>query len=167
MKLLLENSRYVLIVVVVLLLILMGAALVWGAARTAETVVSMVTETQTTSKVIGKLIELLDIYLIIAALYIFCVSIYELFIGDLKLPQWLIIHSFDELKATLSNVVVLVMAVSFLKLFLEGGSAADTLLYGVAFAVVSFALIAYRQHPHPPAANTPHADESQANTPHK
>ena len=62
-----------------------------------------------------ELIAVMDTFLIATALYIFAVGLYELFIADLELPEWLNIHNMHDLKAKLSGVIILVMAVTFLE----------------------------------------------------
>jgi uncharacterized membrane protein YqhA len=47
----------------------------------------------------------IDAFLIAIALYVFTVSIYELFVADLNLPDWMIAHNLDELKAKLSGII--------------------------------------------------------------
>jgi uncharacterized membrane protein YqhA len=71
------------------------------------------------------------------------------------LPGWLQLHNFDELKTVISNMVVLIAAVSFLKLFLEKTDPLATLLYGLALTVVAMALIQYRRHTREDTASDP------------
>ncbi|MBA3873495.1 MAG: YqhA family protein, partial [Anaerolineae bacterium] len=101
-------------------------------------------------------VQLMDIFLLVAVLYIFTVAMYELFIGELELPKWLVIHNFDELKTILSNLIILIGAVSFLKYFLERNDPASTLLYGLAFGIVAYVLVLYRSHGHDDVPSEPH-----------
>lgn len=148
MKALLENSKYLLLVVVAASLVATLSALVWGVYETINVIMTLLTNYKSAATTIVSLVQLMDIFLMVAALYIFTVTIYELFIGNLDLPKWLVIHSFDELKALLSNLIVIIAAVSFLKYFLERNDPAATLLYALAVAVVSYVLILYRKHGH-------------------
>ncbi|RAL69003.1 hypothetical protein C1G87_1490 [Dehalococcoides mccartyi] len=64
-------------------------------------------------------IELMDIFLIATVLLIFALGIYELFIGKLSLPEWLIIRNLHDLKVKLSSLVIMVMGIIFLKHLVE------------------------------------------------
>lgn len=146
MKQLLEKSRYLIWVTVAASFIATVAALIWGIYETVQLLINLFTHYEDAASTVGYFIQLMDIFLLAAVLYIFTVAMYELFIGEIDLPAWLIIHNFDDLKMLLSNVVILILAVSFLKYFLERNDPLSTLLYGLAIAVVSYILILYRQH---------------------
>ena len=88
------------------------------------------------------LIEIVDGFLIAIVLFIFAVSMYELFIDKLALPDWMLAHDLYELKAKLSGVIILVMAVRFLEHLVEWKDPYGTLFFGIAVAVVSATLIA-------------------------
>lgn len=148
MKTLLEKSKYLILVVVFSSLIATILTLVWSIYETVQVAISLFTKYKSASTTIVSFVQLMDIFLLVAVLYIFTVAMYELFIGELDLPSWLVVHNFDELKTILSNVIVLIGAVAFLKYFLERNDPASTLLYGVAFAVVAYVLILYRKHGH-------------------
>lgn len=146
MKKLLENTRFLVLGVVLAAFLLFLAALGWSLFETGRTILYLMTAYKGIAYTIASFVQLMDMYLIVLVLYIFTVAVYELFVGDLDLPDWLNVHDFDQLKSLLSNVVVLIAAVSFLKLFLDRIGAMETLLYGIGVAVVSVVLIFYRQH---------------------
>lgn len=156
MKILLENSKYLILLTVIASWIATIVAVVWGVYETALVVYNFVTQYKSASSTIVSFVQLMDIFLLVAVLYIFTVAVYELFIGDLDLPKWLQIHNFDELKTILSNLIVLIGAVGFLKYFLERNDPASTLLYGLAVAIVSYILILYRKHGHDEIPSEPH-----------
>ncbi|MCL4476091.1 MAG: YqhA family protein [Nitrospirae bacterium] len=85
----------------------------------------------------------MDTFLIATALFIFAVGMYELFIKDVSLPQWLVIRNLHDLKVRLSSVIILVMTVIFLEHLVEWKDPQATLFYGIAVAVVSASLIAF------------------------
>ena len=89
------------------------------------------------------LIELMDKFLIAAGLYIFAIGMYELFLGKIDLPEWLIIRDLHDIKSRLSAIIILVMAIVFLEHLVAWKSAQDVLFYGIAVAVVTAALIAF------------------------
>ena len=146
LKTILENAKLLIVLVVVVSLISTVVSSIWAVYETANLLISLFTAYKGAAYAVAGFIQLLDIYLIVAVLYIFTVALFELFIGELKLPSWLIIRNFDELKTLLANVVVLIMAVSFLKYFLERNDPLTTVLYAAAASLVSLVLISYRHH---------------------
>jgi uncharacterized membrane protein YqhA len=156
MKILLENSKYLILLTVIASWIATIVAVVWGVYETALVVYNFVTQYKSASSTIVSFVQLMDIFLLVAVLYIFTVAVYELFIGDLELPKWLQIHNFDELKTVLSNLIVLIGAVAFLKYFLERNDPASTLLYALAVGIVSYVLIQFRKHGHDEIPSEPH-----------
>jgi len=149
-------------VIVLASLVLTVVAVGWAMWETVQLVITVVTQYKGVSSTLVGFVQLLDVYLVVAVLYIFTVALYELFIDDLNLPGWLQLHNFDELKTVISNMVVLIAAVSFLKLFLEKTDPLATLLYGLALTlyglaltVVAMALIQYRRHTREDTASDP------------
>lgn len=161
-KSLLESSRHLVLVIVLASLVVTVVAVGWALWETAQLVISIVTQYKGVSGTLVGFVQLLDVYLTVAVLYIFTVATYELFIDDLNLPGWLQLHNFDELKTVISNMVVLIAAVSFLKLFLEKSDPLATLLYGLALTVVALALILYRRHTREDTASDPTHPELNA-----
>jgi uncharacterized membrane protein YqhA len=92
-----------------------------------------------------EVIQLADYFLIGTALYIVGVGLYELFIGQVRLPPplaWLRIETLDELKDRLISVVVTVLAVTFLA-EAANWKGDEILEYGLSVAVVILALGAF------------------------
>ncbi len=89
-----------------------------------------------------EVIHLADYFLIATALYIVAVGLYELFIGEVNLPDrlgWLKITNLEELKERLTGVVVTVLAVTFLGIAAEW-TGDDILSFGLALAALIIAL---------------------------
>ncbi len=142
MEKILEKSKN-LILVAVSLLVASVVAFLWGAVKTITIILNLVISYGKESLVAISLIELMDTFLIATALFIFAVGMYELFIKDINLPEWLVIHNLHDLKAKLGSVIILVMAVTFLKHLVEWKDPQGTLFYGIAIAIVSASLIAF------------------------
>ena len=85
-------------------------------------------------------IELVDVFLLATVLYIIGVGLYELFIGELDMPDWLVITSLDDLKVKLISVVVTVLSVLFLGLVVSWDGEKNLLIPGAAIALVIGAL---------------------------
>ncbi|WP_448584372.1 YqhA family protein [Thermocrinis sp.] len=90
-----------------------------------------------------KFISVMDIHLLSVILYIFAVGLYELFVGKLDVPEWLKIEGIDQLKSKLASVIVLILAITFTKKFVEWKNPLDTLLFGIAVSAVIGVLIFY------------------------
>jgi len=143
MKTILEKSRYLAIVGVVSLLIASIAAFAWGALKTFHVVMLVIETFRKDPSITIEFIELVDSFLIATAILIFTVSLYELFIGEINVPEWMLAHNLYELKGKLSSMIVLVMTVKFLEKFIDAKDANDLLQRGLAVAVVSAVLIAF------------------------
>jgi uncharacterized membrane protein YqhA len=143
LKPLLERSRY--LVVIAVLACLAGAlgAFGWGAFKTWHALAFLFESGGKDPLGAIKFIELMDVFLIATALLIFAIGLYELFIEDVVMPPWLVIHSLQDLKAKLGSVIVLVLAVNFLSHLVEWQNGRETLEFGLAVAAVSATLIAF------------------------
>ncbi len=86
------------------------------------------------------LFDSLDSFLVATAMLVISVSLYELFIGALEVPDWMLVRNLSELKSKFNFVVVPVMAVKFLQKLLSGEAALDTLYYGAAVGAVALSL---------------------------
>ena len=139
---LLENARYISIIGVISLLLASIAAFVWGAVKAISAVMIIITSYGQDKFIAVSLIEIVDSLLIATALFVFAVSMYELFINKLALPSWMLAQDLNELKDKLGGVIILVMVVKFLERLAEWKDAYTSLLFAVAIAVVSAALIA-------------------------
>ncbi len=143
MKRVLEASKYLVLIAVFFSLAASVAAFVWGGVKTVGVIISLVTSAGKAPHASIDLIALMDTFLIATALMIFSVGLYELFIDDLSLPSWLVVHNLHDLKQKLSSVIILVLAVTFLEHLVEWKDPLGTLYLGLAVAVVSAALIAF------------------------
>lgn len=88
------------------------------------------------------LVKVIDAILLGAGLLVFALGLFELFVGRIDLPAWLVIKDFDALKSRLAGIVVLVMAVGFLERLETGDDPRDLLYSGIAVSLVSATLIA-------------------------
>ena len=144
MKRVIEHSRYLNILIVILLLITFVFALIWAGARAVTTWVGIVSGATQGTAISLQIIEVMDAFLVAIVLYLLATGIYELFIGDLTLPDWMEVHSLNELESKLTSMIFLVIVVRFLEvLFQEGRSSMDTLWLALATAVIGAVLIAF------------------------
>lgn len=143
MKFILEKSKYLAVVGVFSLLLAALAAFAWGTLKTVNTISLVFSSMGADSSITVEFIEIVDSFLIATALLIFSVSLYELFIGKLDLPEWMLAHDLYELKTKLSSMIVLVMGVKFLQKLLDVKNTDDLLRIGIATALMSAVLIAF------------------------
>ena len=143
MKFIVEKSRYLALIGVIGLLIAGVAAFGWGLYKTVMLVYEVTTGASAGKTVIVDLVKIVDFFLIATTLLIFAASLYELFIAEVNVPDWMIAHNLHELKAKLSSMIVLVLAVKFLEEVFIGKDAYDLMLTGIAIAVISAVLIAF------------------------
>ena len=143
MTYIIEVTRFMMIFATGVLLLVAFGALIWGGLKAAKVALSIVTSRGQDPLIGLQLIQLIDAFLISIILYLFAVSIYELFIGGLNLPQWMVAHNLPELKEKLGSTIVLVMAVRFLEQMIKSPPTIELLYLGVASAVVAGMLIAF------------------------
>jgi uncharacterized membrane protein YqhA len=115
----------------------------WGLTKTFTVIINLIQCYGKDPFAAIELIELMDIFLIATILFIFALGMYELFIGSVNLPDWLIIRNLHDLKVKLSSVIILVMCITFLKHLVEWQDPQGTLFFGLAIAVVTVSLIAF------------------------
>jgi uncharacterized membrane protein YqhA len=142
MKWLIERSRYLVLIGVCGLLVCTVTAFALGVYKTFGTVVSIALQESKDDFALILLFDCLDSFLVATALLVISVSLYELFIGELKVPDWMLVRNLSELKAKFTFVIIPVMAVKFLQKLLASADALETLYYGIAVGVVSLSLAA-------------------------
>jgi uncharacterized membrane protein YqhA len=141
----LNASRYLVIAAVIGSLAASLALFVYGLAETGLVIVQAIAKAEVSSKGAKALalefIEIVDLFLLGTVLLMIALGLYELFINsDLKLPEWLQIRTFDDLKLKLVGVVIVVLAVLFLGHVVAWNGERDLLRLGAGIAAVIAAL---------------------------
>jgi uncharacterized membrane protein YqhA len=142
---LLNGSRYMVIIAVLGSLAAAAALFIYGAAETVSVISHTIAKMDISSKGAKQLalsfIEIVDLFLLGTVLLMIALGLYELFIDNkLKLPEWLQIRTFDDLKNKLVGVVLVVLAVLFLGHVVAWDGSRDLLGLGLAIAAVIAAL---------------------------
>ncbi|MCE5194542.1 MAG: YqhA family protein [Nitrospiraceae bacterium] len=140
---LLDKSRYLIWIAIIASTVSSAFAFLWGAYKTIAVTFNLIVTYGRDPYAFAGFIEVMDIFLIAIILFIFAIALHELFIGKLALPEWLAINNLQELKVKLSSVIILIMAVTFLKHLVEWRDPQGTYNYGLGVAAVSAALIAF------------------------
>jgi uncharacterized membrane protein YqhA len=135
MKTVVEKSRYLALIAVIGLLIAAIVAFGWGFYNACLLVYKVTIGLSASTSVIIDLEKIVDVFLIATTLLIFAASLYELFITEIDVPDWMI--------AQLSSMIVLILAVKFSEEVFLAKDAYDLMLTGIAIAVISAVLIAF------------------------
>jgi len=141
----LSSSRFIVLVPVFATLIASISMLLYEAVVVVTAVVDTAWQGAPSAKnaktlAVG-LIEAVDLFLIAIALYIISLGMYVLFVDDaIQLPKWLDIRNLDDLKNNLVSVVIVVLAVLFLREAIARNSAYDLLAFGAALTLIIAAL---------------------------
>lgn len=143
MKKLIEKSRYLPLIGVIGMLLGAIAALFLGAVKTVKLLTTAFTSFEDSEPTLYLLFESLDFFLVATALIVIAIALYELFIGGLEVPDWMLVKDLTELKAKFTFVIIPVMAVKFVQKILKYENAVDTLYFGAAIALVALALTAF------------------------
>jgi uncharacterized membrane protein YqhA len=143
MKWLVEKSRFLALIGVYGLLVCSVTAFAMGVYKIFKTVSAIALGESKDDAALILLFDCLDSFLVATAMMVISVSLYELFIGELKVPDWMLVRDLSELKAKFTFVIIPVMAVKFLQKLLSGENALDTLYYGAAVGAVAVALAAF------------------------
>ncbi len=136
-----------LVVIVPVITLFLGAILsgLYGAYLAVETVIKFFIDPayREVTTLILKFFAFVDVFLLSLVLYIFALGLYELFVGKLNVPAWLSIESVDQLKAKLASVIILFVAIAYVKELVYWQKPVETLLFGAATGILLLVLIQY------------------------
>ena len=142
---LLNQARFLVLIAVAGCVLASLALILYGGVEAVILVIDTIRSGSVSAKGAKMLalafIEIVDLFLLGTVFLIIALGLYELFIDDdLKLPNWLIIRTLDDLKHKLIGVVIVVMAVLFLGQVVTWDGERDLLGFGAAIALVIAAL---------------------------
>ena len=141
MNRLLLSSRYLVNLAVIAALVGAAAILVYGVIVLIHLMFELIHARTFTIEAVKNItlsfIQLIDLLFLGVALYIIALGLYHLFIDtSLRLPRWLKIEDFDELKMILLSVVIVILAVNFTGVVVDWDGSAAILNLGLAIAAV-------------------------------
>jgi uncharacterized membrane protein YqhA len=140
----LSSTRFLVFLAVVGVLATAVVTYGWAIAITVEFVVDLLrTNAWEEGDTIVELLEVLDLYLIGTVLLITAVGLYELFVGEVSLPEWLVIRTLSDLKTKIVEVLVLVIGIKFLEKLVRVKDPQDVLWYGLGSAAVMAVLVGW------------------------
>lgn len=141
----LASSRYLVIIAVLGSFLAAIALIFYGGLTIINILIEIFTHptfTITGAKHLAvESIEVIDLFLLATVLYIVALGLYELFIDEnLPVLPWLVITNLDDLKAKLTGVITVSLAVTFLAYVVEWDGNTNILALGVSIGLVLFAL---------------------------
>lgn len=137
----LENSKYLVLIGVVTALLGSLGAFGLSGIKVYKIFAELLAYADQGKVTIVAFIELMDVLLIATALLLIAFGLFELFIKEIDIPDALTVHNFSDLKTKVGSVVVMVMAITFLKFLEDWSNALDILLLAIAVTLVSAVLI--------------------------
>jgi uncharacterized membrane protein YqhA len=146
-------SRLLVLIPVIVLVISAAASFIYDSALFIRYTKETIGHPFPVGNRIGHLLLVVDLFLVGATLLIAAIGFYELFISRVdvggrrtSMPEWLVMHDLNDLKARVVSMLVLVTAVSFVDVVVDfefHGSGHDILFVGIAVALVIAALTAF------------------------
>ena len=141
----LASSRYLIIIAVLGAFLAAIALIIYGGLTTINILIEIFAHPTFTiagaKHLAVESIEVIDLFLLATVLYIVALGLYELFIDEnLPVLSWLVITNLDDLKAKLTGVITVSLAVTFLAYVVEWDGNTNILALGVSIGIVLFAL---------------------------
>jgi uncharacterized membrane protein YqhA len=135
----LESVRYMVVIAVLGLLVAALMTFVWGAYGVFDFARTLLEGEEAAGLV--SLLQMIDRFLLATVILVFAVGLWELFVSDLDLPEWLEIKSLDDLKSKLGDVIVLVVSIKTLEKLTTLKDPLDALLYAAAGGIIIVGLV--------------------------
>jgi uncharacterized membrane protein YqhA len=133
---LLQSSRYFVLLGVVSLVVASIAGFCVTFVETVHLIIDVAHHLDKLELEWVYFIRLIDGALVSTGLLMFGLGLFELCLRPLPLPAALVFNSFLELKASLANIIILTLAVSFLAAVQEYDDAVTVFLKGFGIAAV-------------------------------
>lgn len=134
MERVLQSSRYLVVLASVGLLVGSAATFGWGVYGVYEFVRTLIEGDEDLALV--RILATLDVFLLATVLLVFAIGLWELFVTDLDVPDWLEITSLDDLKGKLADVIVLVVAIKALEKFTTVKDPGEAVEYALAAGLI-------------------------------
>jgi uncharacterized membrane protein YqhA len=139
-----ERARYVAAVPAVGMVLLSVVVVIWGVTKGYSVTMDIIDPPTEQIDQIGRLLEVTDLFLIGIVFLIFGVGIWELFVEDLEVPNWLTITSLSGLKDKLIDTLLLVLGVWFVQQALSRPDPDVLLRLAASIALVGGTLVLFR-----------------------
>jgi len=154
MEMMLRASRHLVVVGVLGCLVMFAMLTIYAAVAVGSVLVKVMGSGFALSEIAVVTVyafKILDLFLLATILYIVALGLGALFLETHgSLPSWLKVRDLQDLKAVLSQSVVLVILVAFLGDVLEWERGSDILFVGAGIALVIAAAALMLRYGHPP-----------------
>lgn len=145
MKKILENGKYIIYLAIISSFLSSIFLFIVTTIKIFNDFISIAKSLDLT-RLLTTVISSLDSYILAIIVYIFAISLYELFIGQLEVPDWLVVTNLDDLKKKLSSVIALILAVLFLKHVVEWEDGKETMYFAISITLIMAILIVYMNY---------------------
>ena len=109
----------------------------YGGYVSVVAIKTILTNFEAEGKIISMVLKGLDLIFLGIVIQIFVIGLYELFVHPIeKLPDWLVIKDFDQLKALLVKASIMVIVISFVGKVVTWTGDQNILYYGVGIGAV-------------------------------
>jgi uncharacterized membrane protein YqhA len=145
----LGHVRFLAIIAVVGLFVTTVTTFIWALAKSVKFIGDLLEGGWTDggwrddSKVVD-LLGVVDLYLLAVVLLIVVIGLYELFIGELDVPEWLRVDSLDDLKKSIVDILIVFIGVKGVEKLVGTKDPTDALAFSGAVAVLIVALSFFR-----------------------
>ena len=144
-KRILENVRHVAIVAVAGLTVTMTMTFVWAIAKKVRLIGVLLDGGWRNDLSIVDLLEVIDTYLLAIVQLIVVIGLYELFIDELDVPDWLTARSLEDLKKSIVDVLIVFIGVKGVERLIATKVPLDALTHAGAVAILIAALWLFKQ----------------------
>lgn len=145
LKKLIEKVRFFILIPILILLLSCTLLTFYGIYEFVELINVFINDFQkiATEIIATRVFGIIDVFILVIILYIMAIGLYELFIKDLDVPQWLEVKSLDHLKAKLASVIIMFLAIFFTEVVVVAEKNIDLLYFGLSISVVMGVLVFY------------------------
>ena len=125
-------------VIASLLFAIVGTMVVlYGGYITVVAINAIISDLASEGKIISMVLKGLDLIFLGIVIQILGIGLYELFVHSIeKLPKWLVIKDFDQLKVLLVKASIMVIAISFVGKVVTWDGNDNILSYGVGIGAI-------------------------------
>ena len=141
---LLNQARYLVLIAVAGLTVLSVATFARAIAKTVKLFGALLDGGWRGDVALVDLLGVIEMYLLAIVQLIVAIGLYELFVGDLDVPNWLEVTSLDDLKKSIVDVLVVFLGVKGIEGLVEAERPLDALMLVGATAALIVALSLFR-----------------------
>ena len=140
----LSRSRYLVLIAVAGLALTSLMTFGWAAAKSVQLLIDLLDGEWRSNLAIVKLLVVIDMYLIAIVQVITVIGLYELFIAELDVPQWLHVTSLNDLKKSIVDILIVFMAVKGIEGLLNKDTPLEARSFSGAVGILILVLTLFR-----------------------